>query len=259
MMKIKISTVLIAAALMFGLAPAAAADDDWHFGIGTGFFTLNVEGDSGLATALAGPVEFDPSMSFDEINEVLESAFGLGGFAAKGKWTFGYSAGRMELEDTLTGTAGPLAASATITFTATVAEGTVSYRFALKGKHAWAFLSGLRYTKHEFDLNITAGAMAPFLRSIDHDWTDVLVGLTHGTQLSDKWSWSTRIDGGFGGSEGTFFFNTGFNRSFAKRWVFTLYGQVTSIDFEEDTRADPDWYFYDADEFGVGANVAVTW
>jgi hypothetical protein len=189
----------------------------------------------------------------------MESAFGLGGFAAKGKWTITYSGGQMELEDTLTGMAGTEPASATITFTATGAEGTVAYRFALKGKHAWAVLTGFRYTKHEYDLNVTVGAMAPFLRSIDHDWTDVLVGLTHGTKLSDKWSWNTRVDGGFGGSEGTFFFNTGFSRPFAKRWVVKLYGQLTDIEFEENSRVDPDWYLYDAKEFGLGASALVTW
>ena len=64
---------------------------------------------------------------------------------------------------------------------------------------------------------------------------------------------------GFGGSEGTLFFKTSFNRQFAKRWVLGLYGQIMAVDFEEDNRGDPNWYRYDANEFGVGANVLFTW
>jgi hypothetical protein len=255
------STLLFTAALIaitLGLAPAAVAGEDWKFGAGTGFFGLNIDGDGGVAT-VAGPLEFDASMDFDEIKEVLESAFGVGGFAAKGKWTITYNVQRMELEDTVSGVVLATPASATLTFTGTGAEGTVSYRFAVTGKTAWSLLTGLRYTKHDYDLNITVGAAAPFFRGVDHDWTDFLIGLKHATQLSDKWSWSSRLDGGFGGSEGTFFFNTGFNRTFGKRWMFNIFGQITAVDFEEDSINSSDWYLYDADEFGLGANVLVTW
>ena len=31
------------------------------------------------------------------------------------------------------------------------------------------------------------------------------------------------------------------------------------VDFEEDSINSSDWYLYDADEFGLGANVLVTW
>jgi hypothetical protein len=95
-------------------------------------------------------------------------------------------------------------------------------------------------------------------RDVDHDWTDVPVGLTHGTQLSETWTWSNRLDGGFGGSEGTCLFNSSANWRFAKSWVLGFYGQITSIEYENDDPGDPDWYLYDADEFGLGFNVLYT-
>jgi hypothetical protein len=256
---------MIVAALTFALAPAAVAKDEWEFGIGTGFFGLNIDGDAGISTiqdfpgAPAGtPLLLDASLEFDEVRELLESAFGLGGFAAKGKWVIQYSFAQMELEDDISGaTDGGVPVAAGLTFTGSGAEVTAAYRFAVTGKHAWSVLGGARYTKHEYDFDLTIGA-ATLARDIDQDWTDVLVGLTHGNQLSMKWTWSNRLDGGFGGSEGTYFFNSSANWQFAKSWALGLYGQIMSIEFENDDPGDPDWYLYDAEEFGVGFNVLYT-
>jgi hypothetical protein len=224
------ATIMIVAALTFALAPAAVAKDEWEFGIGTGFFGLNIDGDAGISTiqdfpgAPAGtPLLLDASLEFDEVRELLESAFGLGGFAAKGKWVIQYSFAQMELEDDISGaTDGGVPVAAGLTFTGSGAEVTAAYRFAVTGKHAWSVLGGARYTKHEYDFDLTIGA------------------------------------GGFGGSEGTYFFNSSANWQFAKSWALGLYGQIMSIEFENDDPGDPDWYLYDAEEFGVGFNVLYT-
>jgi len=86
-------TVVIAAC-----SGSVQAQGDWHHGIGTGFYTLNIDGDLGLNTAL-GAVKADASMNFDEVSEVLASAFGLGGYSASGPWVIQSSYGQMELED----------------------------------------------------------------------------------------------------------------------------------------------------------------
>jgi hypothetical protein len=260
-----VSVVMIVAAMAVMLAPAAVAKDKWKFGVGTGFFGLNIDGDAGFSTirdfgpVTAGtPVLLDASLDSDEVRELMESAFGLGGFAAKDKWLIHFSVGQLELEDSLSGTTeGGTDVSATTTFTGSGAEVSAAYRFAVTGKHAWSVLGGLRHTKHEYDFGLTIGAVTG-TRNLDHDWTDVLVGLTHGTQLSDKWTWGNNLNAGFGGSEGTYFFNTSFNWQFAKSWALGFYGKITSIEFENDDPGDPDYYLYDADEFGLGFNVLYT-
>jgi hypothetical protein len=252
---------MLAAAL--ALAPNVVAQDKWKHGIGTGLFALNVKGDTGFTTAL-GPVELEADVNFDELREVLESAFGVGGYAAKGKWTLLYSAFQLSVEDSISGT-GPLRnpASAGLDATYTGGEFAAAYRFAVTGKHAWSVLGGIRYLKHEYDFGVAIDNDPPnppatLTRNIDEDWTDLLVGLTHATRLGDRWTWSNRLDAGFGGSEGTYFFNTSFNWQFTKSWALSLYGQITSIDFENDNPGDPDYYLYDADEFGPGLNILYT-
>ena len=143
-------------------------------------------------------------------------------------------------------------------------EFTAARRFAVKGKHAFSVLGGVRYSMHEYFFALVVDNNPPnppaaFIRNIDQDWTDVLIGLTHGTQLSEKWTWSNRVDAGFGGSEGTYFLNTSFGWQFAKSWALNLYAQDTSIEYENDNRGDPDWYLYDADEFGAGVSILYTW
>lgn len=245
-------------------SPAAAQQDEWKFGIGTGFFALNIEGDAGFATGL-GPVELGASLDTGDVQELLDSAAGLGGYAAKGKWVLQYSGGQLKLEDELTGT-GPMGSptTAVASFTGTSAEFTASYRFALTGKHAWGILGGVRYTKHEFDFDLTIDNNPPnppaaFSRDIEQDWTDGLIGLTHAARLGDKWSWSNRLDAGFGGSEGTYFLRTNFGWQFAKSWALNIYAQNVSIEYENEEPGDPDWYLYDADEYGAGLNVLYTW
>jgi hypothetical protein len=265
MMRMKAMRIaLVAVALTVIFAPAALAEEDeWQFGIGTGFFGLNIDGDVGITTAL-GPVDLDASMTGDEVRDLLESAFGFGGFAAKGKWAILYAGTYLELEDTITGV-GPLGSpvSSTVTFTQHGAEVAAAYRFALKGKNAWSVLGGLRYTKHEYDLGLSIDNDPPnppaeLARNIDHDWTDLLIGLTHARQINDRWTWTNRLDAGFGGSDGTFFYNTSFNWQFAESWAMGIYGQITSIDFENDNRGDPDWYAYDANEYGLGLSILYT-
>lgn len=252
--------VIIVIGLAFMLTPAALAEDDWKFGIGTGMFALNIDGDTGFDTVL-GPVDLETDLDTSEIQDLLDSAVGLGGFASKGKWLLRFSASQMKLEGSVSGM-GPMTspATATASFTAQGAEFAAHYRFALTGKHAWSVIGGVRYTSHEYDFLLSIDDMPPaaptmLTRNIDQDWTDVVIGIAHATKLGEKWSWSTRLDVGFGGSEGSSVFNTGFGWQVGKSWLLNFYAQNNMVDFENDNRGDPDWYLYDANEFGVGVGV----
>ncbi len=73
------------------LAMVSVASAEWHYGIGTGIRRLNAEGDVGVNTRLAGPVEFDLDLDPDDFSDLMETAFGLGGFASDGTWTIQFS------------------------------------------------------------------------------------------------------------------------------------------------------------------------
>ena len=232
------------------------AEDEWQHGIGTGLFALNLEGTAGLNTALFGPVQTDLDLDTSEISDVLETACGFGGFSKKGKWKILYSLAYMELAAGNSGTTdiGAIPVAADITFTGSGVDVAAVYQFAVSKNNVWGVLGGFRYLKHELDVNLTIAA-TPITRNMEHDWTDVLIGLTHDHVLSSKWFWNTRVDVGFGGSEGTIVASTGTSWKFADSWVASFFGKYAAIEFENNTRGDTDWYLYDVDEFGLGANV----
>ena len=234
----------------------AFAQDEWRHGIGTGIFALNLDGDQGMNTTLFGPVQVNFDLSTDEISDYVETAFGFGGFSAKGKWKILYSLQYMELGDDISGTTsvGAIPVAAKATFTATGAEVAGVYRFAQSDRNRWGVLGGLRYLKHELDSTLTIGA-STFARNLEENWTDVLIGLTHSAIISDKWSWNTRVDVGFGGAEGTLNVDTGASWRFAESWAAKFFGKYTAQDFENSNKGDADWYLYDVDEFGLGATV----
>lgn len=231
------------------------AADDWKHGVGTGIFALNLDGSIGIQTNLLGPVQVDVDLSTSEIGDLVETAFGIGGVSMSGKWKVLYSLQYMELADDNRGTTAigtPVAAD--ITFTASGAEVAGVYRFAMTGNNAWGVLGGLRYTKHEFETNLVTG-VTTLSNNIDENWTDVIIGLTHDYAISKEWSWNTRLDAGFGGSEGTVLFSTGATWKFADEWVASFNGKYFANEYENGTEGDADWYLYDIDEFGIGANI----
>jgi hypothetical protein len=93
------------------------------------------------------------------------------------------------------------------------------------------------------------------VQSRGDDWTDVLVGLTHSTPPSSTLTWRNRFDVGFGGSEGTYHFNTGLDWKFAQSWSANFFGDYIQHDYENSSPGSADWYVYDVAEYGLGVNV----
>ncbi len=239
-----------------GMAQAQGAQAGWRHGIGTGMQFMNLEGDSGLGTVL-GPIRLELDLDSSEVSDLIETAFGLGGFSAKGKWTFAYSGMFLELEAGNSGS-GPKGtpASAVVTLEVTAVEFSAAYRFGVTGKHAWSVLSGLRYTDHSYEAILDVGKNPPAKATIENDWTDLLIGITHRVPFAKKLAWTNRLDGGFGGSEGSVHFNTALHWQVAKHWDLAFSADYRAVDFENGSENDSDWYLYDVDEFGFGISFA---
>jgi len=252
-MSTRTKIALASLVLLVVAAQGAQAGDKWKFGIGTGFFALNLDGDLGLDT-ISGPVTLDVDLDNSDVSDLVSSAFGLSGFAAKDKWTILYSVSYLELEGDGNGLIGATPVSVDSTFEATKASASGVYHFAKTGDNTWGALFGLEFTKHDVENDLVIGG-APSRREFDHSWTDGVVGLTHAYAITPKVSWSSRIQGAFGGSEGTFLLNTGINWQAAKHWRLTFYGQRNAVDYENDDPGDPEYYVYDIDEFGAGFGV----
>jgi hypothetical protein len=248
---------LVAPLLLLGSAMSSnvfAQSDDWKFGIGTGFMALNVKGDMGFYTPRGAP-KFDLDMSSEDIQEYLNSALGVAGYASKGDVTILYKVGRLELKnDSISGTLprrGVVNGEASFTVTSAELDGV--YNFAETGAHRWGALAGVRYTKHKFETELSGAITGN--RTTDHDWTDLVLGITHQVPISPTLKWHNRFDVAGGGSEGAYHINTGIAWQFAKSWSADFYADYLKTKFENNSRGESNWYLYDAAEYGAGIGI----
>jgi hypothetical protein len=258
--RMKFFFFVVAGLLSISLSGVAHAD--WSFGIGTGIFRLNIDGDMGFDIAIAdvGPVEFDVDLDPDDVSDVMETAFGFGGYATDGKWMIQYSFGTLELEDDPSRTiAGVGTVSSELGFDSTGGEITVGYPIYEDTSLIVRLHAGARYTEHELDLDVTVDGDSVLSRDIDEDWTDALFGISAGVPFAEKWTWNNKFNAGFGGSEGTYFAQTGITWRFLEHWSASLYGKYTAVEYENGSKGDPDWYLYDVDEFGLGIGILLNW
>jgi len=148
--RMKFFFFVVAGLLSISLSGVAHAD--WSFGIGTGLFRLNVDGDMGFDIEYdnIGPVEFDVDLGPSDIMDVAETMFGFGGYATDRKWMIQYSFGMLELEDKPRGT---LPSGATVSsklgFEMTGGEITVGYPIYHDPSVIVRLDGGVRYTEHQ--------------------------------------------------------------------------------------------------------------
>lgn len=243
--------VLALSAAVTGLsfAPAGlAASDEWRFGIGTGLSSLALDGDIGFPGEDGGVVA-DIDLDNGDTADMFESAFGFGGFANKGLWTINFGYATLTLEDSDSGFDAEWDRSK--------AHLEVVYNFATTGNHRWGALGGIHYTDHDWDIK---DQTTDFRSKFDDDWTDAVIGLTHNVPIVDKWSWSNRVEYGFGDSEGTFGAKTAVNWQPWEHWVFNGSLAYYSVEFgDEDDIDQSDFYYYDVDETVIGLGFLYTW
>ena len=252
----KLMIVMLSVLIVMGSITIASAE--WNYGIGTGLFRLNVQGDIGMDT-IAGPLLADIDLDPKDISDYAKTAAGFGGYATNGTYMIQYAFQYLELEADESATLpGGIPVSLDIGFITSSGEIVVGYPVHRSESVRINALGGLRHTKHELSQKITIG---PSSVSSDNNnsWTDVVVGATFAVPLAEKWSWDSRLDAGFGGSEGTYTANTGATWRFKKSWSTTFFGKYSAVEFENGSKGDPDWYLYDAAEYGVGFNILYHW
>lgn len=248
------------ATLAFTTSPAHA---EWNFGIGTGFSMLNIDGEQGFDTDFAGPIKYDVSLDPGDVNDLMNSAIGFAGYATDGTWLIQYSYGMLELEGDASRDVPAIASNvaSTISFKMTNAEVTAGYPIYQTPDVVTLFDWGLRYTKHEFDADVSVSGARneQHNRSFDKDWADVLLGVTVKVPFAKEWSWNSRLNAGFGGSDGTYLVSTGVVWRFHPNWTTGLNGQYKSVKYETGDQGEGEWYLYDADESSLAISIAYNW
>ena len=241
-----LKTLRVATLIAWLMIAGSAHAEEWRFGIGTGFSSFSLDGDIGFATP-AGGVIADIDLSNSDTSDLLDSAFGFAAFAMKDPWKINFVFATLTLEDKDSG----LSAE----WDKTQYELSVEYRFAKTGQHAWAVLFGVRGTDHEWDISTPMGRFKP-----EEDWTDAIVGLTHAVPFADRWSWTNRVDYGFGDSEGVTSFRTALNWQPYRNWIFNVNARYSNTKFgESGDIGRSDFYLYDIEEAAIGLGFAYTW
>ena len=251
-MKLCLLTLICLATMGFQ-SMTQADESEWKFGIGTGFFALNIDGEIGLnlTTLGLGGQQFDVDLSADDTMDLMETAIGFGGYATNGSWLIDYGFNYLELVDTISN---DIVERGEFTVEVTGFEILVGYPVFKTPNIVISLHGGARYVRHELTSDITASGTRA-IETIDEDWIDALFGVSANIPLSDKWMWINKFNAGFGGSEGTYQGFTGLNWQFHKSWSAGVYGRFTAVEFENGHKGDKDWYFYDADEYGAGINI----
>lgn len=260
---VKKSISILCISLMTLIFFASAAHAEWFFGIGTGLSRLNVDGKIGFNLPALGPVKDDIKLNPEDINDLMKSGFGFGGYATDGTWLIQYSYGNLELEgkESVFEPAISSAVSTKINFKITGAEVTVGYPVYKTPSVVVLVDGGVRYTKHEFDgkVSLSGAVTGQRDRNFDHSWTDAVLGASINVPLAQKWTWNNRLNAGFGGSDGTYLVSTGVTWRFLKHWSAGIIGKYMSVKYENDSEGDSDWYLYDADETTLGLNILFNW
>lgn len=116
----------------------------------------------------------------------------------------------------------------------------------------------MRYIKHDYESSVT-NVGTTIDRDFDHDWADLLLGATLTIIITKQLTLNNQINFGYGGSDGTFMGATGVSWRFHKNFSTGLTAKVMSVEFENDSKGDSDWYLYDVDESSLTLGVLFHW
>ena len=238
---------------------STSANAEWHSGIGTGLSSQYRYGTIGFRTVLFGDVKMDYELDSQALKDHLNSSFEFAGNLSDGRWMIQYSLASLELEDNAKGRRlNGSEVTGDITLKTTSAEMTVGHPVLKFDNLVLRAHTGLRYIKHDFESDLT-NLTTTIERDFDHEWTDLLLGVTMNIPITNQLTWNNKMNIGFGGSEGTFFGSVGATWRFHKNFSTGLTAKVMSVEFENDSKGDSDWYLYDVDESSLTLDLLFHW
>ncbi len=233
---------------------AKTGGSQWKFGLGTGFFGLNLDGTLGMdLTRINTPVEFDVDMNASDVRDIIDTALGFGGYATNGIWLIDYSVQYLKLEDGESFSGGALS-RVELEFESSGLEIMVGYPVWKRSDILVRVHGGVRYTNHEITGSLVYNG-ATYTKDLDNDWVDGVIGISAQIPLGRTVSWDNRLNAGYGGSDGTYQAYSGLTWRFHKNWSTNFFGKYTAVEFENGTKGNADWYLYDVDEFGLGLGI----
>ncbi|WP_300668016.1 hypothetical protein [Desulfoluna sp.] len=231
----------------------------WKGAIGTGISRTQVKGDQGVGGDFFGPVLTGVDLSPSDFNDQLNTSIAMDLSMTDDRWMVDVSLGLQEFEDpSFTRLSDGATDRSNMNFDTTAAEITIGRPVFRHPRVTLGVHGGLRYDRHKLSVDLTQGATTENVNT-DENWTDVLIGISVEIPFTEKWIWSNKMNGGFGGSEGTYFLSSGVTWRFHPRWSTEVVGDYTAINYENGHRGDTDWYLYEVDEFIWGVNVLFHW
>lgn len=247
---------IVASLLLVG-STLVSAQTSWHVGIGTGLVRLNADGVQGLhAGSSIGPFIGDVDLSPDDFSDLIDTAIGGGGYVTNGMVMVQFSLAKIKLAGEPSGTLNEVSFDGMWGFDITSGELTVGYTVHRHGRIAVRPFGGVRFLKHELGVDINIGK-STLVAAIDNSWTDVVAGAAVDVGLAPKVGWSTSVSASFGGSNGIYGVRTGVSYTPWKFLTLTPNAFFSAIDVENGVQGDPDWYLYDANEFGWGLSFLI--
>jgi len=229
-----------------GLLPGEGSDKDWNFVITPYIWFSALNGQIGVAT-----VEADFDASFSDIFSNMNIGFMMYGEVRYKRFGLAIDLLTVNLgiEGTRPVTGGAVNAEQKVTFLET------SLLYSLVHNEKWS--ADIHLGVRTWWMNTTMDAerimdLEPIRVESDLSWVDPIVGMNAVFLPHQKWPLNARFDiGGFGaGSEFTWNLQAGAGYRFAKAWTVLLQYRVLGVDYQEGEQGSPEYFKYNARQFG---------
>jgi hypothetical protein len=209
----------------FGPGTAMAAEsDDWKFRISPYVWMMGLDG----TTSILGQ-DANVDASFSDIFDVLNIALAANMELSKGKFFVVLDPMYAQLEADFVGPGGgggPIGGKAEVDMV--IAD----LNFGYSIDENFGVYAGARY--YDQDLSITPNNLPQ--QSLGDDWTDFILGFRAGGEISENWSFMSKLDGAVAGdSDSAWYFQAMLLRHFGTNKHLDLGWRYYDVDYESGT------------------------
>jgi hypothetical protein len=220
-----LAAAILSLTLSASFAPGtamAAESDDWEFRITPYLWLMGLDG----TTAVLGQ-DADVDASFSDILDRLNIALSANMELSKGNLFVVFDPFYAQLEADFAGPGGgPV--GGTVDVDMVIADLNVGYSF----DENFGVYAGARY--YDQDITLTANLVPQ--QSLGDDWTDFIVGLRAGGEVSENWSFMGKLDAAVAGdSESAWYFQAVMLRHFGTNKHLNLGWRYYDVDYESGT------------------------